>query len=135
MTQEPKTISTRYRVIYGDTDCMQIMYYANYLRLFEMGRNEYIRAQGVTYLEIEARGFRLPVTEAGVRFLEPAVYDDEIEIKTTVEKLGRVSVRFGYKLGRVSDQAALVEGFTVHACLDADTGKVTRIAQDILAVL
>ncbi len=51
-----KKILTRYRVIYGDTDAMGVAYYANYLRWFEMGRNEWLRSIGFTYREIESLG-------------------------------------------------------------------------------
>lgn len=74
-----------YRVIYGDTDCGGVMYYANYLRLFEMGRTELIRAYGLSYKEIEEEmGIILPVVEVKARYKASAKYDDLLRIRTTL---------------------------------------------------
>ncbi len=65
------------RVIYGDTDQMGVVYYANYLRWFEAGRTEFLRAKGLSYSDFEAsEKLILPVAEAGVNYLQPARYDD-----------------------------------------------------------
>jgi acyl-CoA thioester hydrolase len=125
----------RYRVIYGDTDAMGIVYYGNYLRLFEIGRNELIREAGIPYEEIERRGFMLPVAEARARYHESARYDDLIEITTAVTALKRVSVEFGYTLTRVSDGARIAEGATRHACLDRESRKMARFPEDVIAAL
>ena len=68
--------TTRCRVIYGDTDAGGVVYNANYLRYFEVGRTEMMRAWAVPYSEIEKRGLVLPVTESYVRYKAPALYDD-----------------------------------------------------------
>ena len=74
-------VTTRLRVIYGDTDQMGVVYYANYLRYFEAGRNEFIRAKGLRYRDFEERfGLRLPVAEAGVSYRQPARYDDLLRV-------------------------------------------------------
>ena len=86
------------RVIYGDTDNMGVAYYANYLRWFEVGRNEFLRARGATYREVETRGLILPVAEANVRYLKSAVYDDVLEIHTSVGEVGRVKLEFVYEV-------------------------------------
>ena len=64
------------RVRYGDTDQMGVAYYANYLRWFEIGRAEMLRALGTSYREVEADGLSLPVVEARCRYHKPARYDD-----------------------------------------------------------
>jgi acyl-CoA thioester hydrolase len=68
-----RTHTTYYRVIYGDCDSMDIVYYANYLRLFEIGRTELLRDLGLTYREVEEKGFFLPTTEAYVKYHNPAL--------------------------------------------------------------
>jgi acyl-CoA thioester hydrolase len=78
-----------YRVIYGDTDQMGVVYYANYLRWFEMGRTELLRQIGATYSSVEEAGFFFPVTEVSCRYLKPARFDDEITVETTLTALGR----------------------------------------------
>lgn len=121
----------RLRVIYGDTDQMGMVYYGNYLRYFEVARNEYLRQARIPYRAFEeAHGLRLPVVEANVRYRRPARYDDELAIRAAVPHVGGASARFLYEIRRVADGELLVEGHTVHACIDA-AGKVSRIPAEL----
>ncbi len=123
-----------YRVIYGDTDQMGVVYYANYLRWFEMGRTELLREIGAAYAGVEASGFFFPVTEVSCRYWKPARFDDEIVVETALTELGRATLVFGYKIAREKDAALLAEGWTRHACLDR-RGKVARISPALAAAL
>src|SRR5512141_1787198 len=94
-------VRTAVRVIYGDTDQMGVVYYGNYLRYFEAGRNEFIRARGLRYRDFEERfGLRLPVAEAQVRYRAPARYDDLISVETSLAEVRRASARFEYRIVR-----------------------------------
>lgn len=118
------------RVIYGDTDQMGVVYYANYLRYFEAGRNEFIRAKGLRYRDFEeAHHLWLPVVEAGVTYKSPARYDDLITLETALVEARRASARFGYRLLR--GEELLATGFTVHACVDVD-GRLQRMPKELL---
>jgi acyl-CoA thioester hydrolase len=126
-------VPTEIRVIYGDTDQAGIVYYANYLRFFEAGRNEFIRARGLRYRDFEERfGLRLPVAEARVSYRAPARYDDLITVETSLAEVKRASARFGYRI--VRDGAVLATGHTVHACVDLE-GRIQRMPPDLLARL
>src|SRR2546426_3669358 len=70
--------STKIRVRYKDTDCMQIVYYGNYLTYFEVGRVEFLRAQALPMSDVD-RKVHLPVVEAGVGYVSPAGLDDLLE--------------------------------------------------------
>jgi len=118
-----RRVRVDYRVIYGDTDAMGVAYYANYLRWFEMGRNEWLRSLGVTYREIESWGGRAPTTQAYCHYLQPARYDDLIIIETDVEYLRRASIKFLYRVLRQGDEGELAKGYTVHAFVDPE-GKI-----------
>ncbi len=121
----------RLRVIYGDTDQMGMVYYGNYLRYFEIARTELLRQAGATYRAFsEASGLRLPVAEAHVRYRQSARYDDELALFAAVPRLGGASARFEYEIRRLPDGALLVEGHTLHACVDA-AGKVSRIPRSL----
>ena len=122
---------TSYRVIYGDTDQMGVVYYANYLRWFERGRSEFLRQIGLPYATIEATGFHFPVAEVTCRYAQSARYDDVIEIATTLVDLGRVQLAFEYNIIRQADQLTLATGSTKHACIDHD-GQVKRIPKMLL---
>ncbi len=126
-------IRTELRVIYGDTDQMGVVYYGNYLRFLEAGRNEYIRAHGLTYREFEEGfGLRLPVAEVSVSYKAPARYDDVVEVETSLDEVRRASVRFVYRVLRGG--TLLATGHTVHACTDLD-GRVRRLPPELLARL
>ncbi len=126
-------VATEIRVIYGDTDQMGVVYYANYLRYFEAGRNEYLRAVGARYRDIEARhGIRLPVVEAQVGYKMPARYDDLLLIETSLVAIGRASVRFEYRAMRATDLIAT--GHTVHACIDCE-GRVRKLPEEVMVQL
>lgn len=128
-------VSTLIRVIYGDTDQMGVVYYGNYLRYFEVGRNELLREKGLRYKEFEERfGLHLPVVEATVRYRHPARYDDVLLVETKVVELGRASLRMDYRILRNEDGRLLVEGSTVHACIDGSL-KPTKIPDAIALLL
>jgi acyl-CoA thioester hydrolase len=119
------------RVIYGDTDQMGVVYYANYLRWFEAGRTEFLRAKGISYSEFEAREkLVLPVAEAGVNYLQAARYDDLVAVETRLVLARRASARFEYAVRRGED--LLATGFTVHACVDG-SGRIRRLPEDFAA--
>jgi acyl-CoA thioester hydrolase len=118
------------RVIYGDTDQMGVVYYANYLRWFEASRTEFLRAKGVSYQDFESReGLILPVSEAGVSYRKPARYDDLVSIEATLAEARRASARFEYAVKRGDD--LLATGFTVHACVDRE-GRIRRLPDAFL---
>ncbi len=123
---------TYYRVIYGDCDSMAIVYYANYLKLFEIGRTELLRELGVTYRNVEDSGFFLPTTEAYLKYLKPALYDDLLTIETVIGFVKRASSRFDYAIYRGED--ILVQGYTIHACLDKEN-RIVRFPDFLLDLL
>lgn len=127
MSETDGWVVHRHRVIYGDTDAMGIVYYANYLRFFEIGRTEYVRARGGLYRAMEQDGLMLPVTEVGAKYLASARYDDVLRICTRVQDLGHATLTFEYRLEREGDDVLLCKGFTKHACLNRATGRITRM--------
>jgi acyl-CoA thioester hydrolase len=119
------------RVLYGDVDQMGIVYYANYLRYFEAGRGEFLRAHGRSYRDVEAEGLRLPVIEARLTYRAPARYDDLLRLETELAQTRGATFRFTYSVRR--DRAELVVGETLHACLNA-RGKPTRVPGELVAM-
>jgi acyl-CoA thioester hydrolase len=117
---------TPYRVIYGDTDQMGVVYYANYLRWFERGRSEFLRQMGTPYGTIEGRGIHFPVTEVSCRYLNSARYDDQIAIETRLTSVKRATLTFSYRILNEADDSLLSVGTTRHACVDGQ-GRVVKI--------
>ena len=120
------------RVRYGDTDQMGVVYYANYLRWFEVARAEWLRAHGLAYREIEASGALFPVTEAHVRYRQSARYDDEVSLECWPAAVRAASLRFEYRVLR--GEELLADGFTGHACVDG-SGKLRRFPPAVRALL
>ena len=116
-------VTTQVRVRYAETDQMGIVYYANYLVWFEIGRVELLRALGLAYsqLEIEHQCI-LPVIEASCRYRSPARYDDEILIETRPSLLRGSVIKFAYRILRKAPEGTeptvLAEGETVHVVCD-----------------
>ncbi len=108
-----------HRVSYGETDCMSVLYYAEYLHLFERSRSEFIRAQGMSYNEVEAKGIFLPVRDAQCRYRSPARYDDLVHVHVAIASWGRASVKFIYELWNEDKTKLLAEGMTEHAMVNA----------------
>ncbi|BCL62137.1 thioesterase [Desulfomarina profundi] len=127
--------TTKVRVLYGDTDAGGVVYNANYLRYFEMGRTELMRDHVCSYREIEERGFVLPVTECWARYKAPAFYDDLLIIETIVAEVTRIKCKFSYRILRNEQDGKrprlLVKGFTVHAAITRE-GKLTRLPDEII---
>ena len=117
---------TDYRVIYADIDAMGVVYYANYLSWFERGRTELFRELEIPYTEVVKHGIVTPVSELTCKYHRPALYDDILQIETTVSSFKKVSIVFDYKIYRKSDSTLLVSGSTKHAFIDLD-GKIVKI--------
>ena len=128
----PRT--TRLRVRYADTDRMGVVYYANYLVWFEVGRTEWLRATGWTYRDMEQNGIALPVIEAHCDYRQPARYDDEVEIATRAALISPVRIRFDYDVRVVGGTDLAAVGYTVHAAVDA-AGKPCRLPARVREIL
>ncbi len=121
-------VTTQVRVRYAETDQMGIVYYANYLVWFEIGRVELLRSLGLAYSQLETdHGCILPVVEASCRYRAPARYDDEILIETRPALLRGPVLKFAYRILRKASEgeqpALLAEGETTHMVCDGELNK------------
>ena len=112
-----KQARSRVRVRYAETDQMGVVYYANYLVWFEVGRTDLLRCAGGSYRAMESDGLSLPVIEAHCEYRRPAKYDDELQIRTRATRLTPIRIRFDYEVARGDEM--LVTGHTIHAAIDA----------------
>ena len=122
------SVTTEVRVRYAETDQMGIVYYANYLVWFEIGRVELLRSLGLAYSQLEKdHQCILPVVEATCRYKSPARYDDQILIETRPSLLRGSVLKFGYRILRkgadVEEPKLLAEGETVHVVCDDQLNK------------
>jgi acyl-CoA thioester hydrolase len=117
----PSTFSFDVRIAYADTDRMGVVYYANYLTLFERGRTELMRNLGLRYRDLEdIHQVFLPVMDASCKYLHPARYDDLIRVITRIATLRPASIHFEYEIVDAETGRKLAEGFTRHPFVNKD---------------
>lgn len=117
---------TRIRVRYAETDQMGVVYHANHFIWFEVGRVELLRQLGFSYKEMEEHDHCfIAVVDARCRYKAPALYDDEIIVRTWLKNIRESIIHFGYELLRASDESLLAEGETTHIVADARMRKTT----------
>ncbi len=111
---------SRIRVRYAETDQMGVVYHANHFVWFEVGRVELLRQLGFSYKEMEQQDqCFIAVVDARCRYKAPAMYDDEIIVRTWLKNIREWVIHFGYELVRVNDGAILAEGETTHIVANA----------------
>jgi acyl-CoA thioester hydrolase len=113
------------RVRFAETDAQGIAHHSNYLVWFEAARVAYLAEFTGGYQAIRDQGLESLVLEAQVRYLRPARFDDLLEVRAHVGELKGARFRFDYAVTR--DGALLADGWTSHACVDAQTFRPTRI--------
>lgn len=123
-----------FRVRYSEVDPMGSYYNSRVLEWFEYGRNELVRSLGVPYREMEQRGIRLPVTEAQVKFLGRAQYDDLLRMTSTLTMAGRARLKIEAEILNAEAGHPVCQGWTVHAVVDPH-GRVIRPPQWLLDLI
>jgi acyl-CoA thioester hydrolase len=124
----------RMRVRFCETDLMGIVHHGSYVAFMEVGRVEWLRRRGVSYASWAERGLHLAVVELSLRYRAPARFDDEIDVEVVLGEMRTASVRFDYRLVRVTDQVLCAEGSTRLACVDDRQG-LRRIHPEMSDVL
>ena len=116
--------SNQIRVTYGDTDQMGIVYHANYLNYFEISRTEMMRAQGLTYRQLEATGIFLQVVHCELDFHRPAHYDDLLEVRSSISSLGKAQ----------HEAVAVLEHFKL-AALSRSSGRIVPLPPELTSAV
>jgi acyl-CoA thioester hydrolase len=130
------TVETSLRVRYAETDAQGVVYYANYLVWFEVGRVNYLRALGYDYQAMTERALGFVIAEATCRYLAPAYFDDEVTVQTWVEAVHRSSFRLGYAVLNRQTGVRLAEGSTVQVFVSMNgQPRPQEIPPDIRATL
>jgi acyl-CoA thioester hydrolase len=130
----PDPTISEFRVRYGETDQMGVVYHANYLVWCEIGRTEYLRARGTSYRTIEESGVRLAVSEASVRYHAPARYDDVVRVTTTLAETRSRAITFEYVITDAEQGTRFATARTTLISLAAN-GRVSPLPPDLLSRL
>lgn len=126
--------SQRVRVRYGETDQMGVVHHAAYLHYLEDARTAWLRALGLPYSSIEARGIGLPVRRAELRYRAPARYEDELDVSVRLARLRGASATFAYVVTR-SDGTPIVDAEVELACIELATGRPRLLPDELRARL
>ena len=118
-------VKTLHRVKFYDTDVMGVVHHSNYIRWFETGRVEFLRALGIDLNEMMSDGVLFPIVEIGAKFHAPAKFDDELEIETTGEALTKAKMKFNYAIRRRGEEKILAEGTSTNVFTSG--GKICRL--------
>lgn len=125
---------SKVRVRFAETDKFGYAYHGAYFAWFEVGRTDWLRKRGMTYVDLMAQGVHLPVVSTEAKFLRSVAYDDCLEIKTTLANVTGVRLRFLYELRRENEPETLTRAHTEHAAVDG-SGRPRRFPEDILRLL
>ncbi len=120
-----------FRVRYGETDQMGVVYYGNYAQYLEMGRVEWLRNLGISYKSMEENGIILPVISLQIKYLKSAVYDDLITVATYLKKKPSVKIEFDYKIYNEAREI-LIEANTVLVFIDRNTKRPVKCPDYLL---
>ena len=123
----------RFRVLYADTDKAGVVYHANYLKYFEIGRAGLIRACGRSYKEIEALGLFHPIVDVRLQFESHADYDDELSVYARPREIAPVKFGYDYVVRDDGEDRVLAYGYTVHCCIDSER-RVLRVDPVTVAI-
>jgi acyl-CoA thioester hydrolase len=133
MSAAPESV-TELRVRYAETDQMGIVYHAHYLVWCEIARTDLIRTLGASYRELEARGVRLAVAEASVRYIAAARYDDRIRVETRLSGVTSRTMLFEYTIVNADSSERLATARTTLISLDP-TNRVVTLPPDVRRAL
>ena len=131
MTKMTKPDEIQFRVRYGETDQMGVVYHGNYAQYFEIGRTEWLRKMGFSYKQMEADGIMLPVVSLSINYKKSAYYDDLIKVKTKLVKKPTAKIEFDYEILNEANEI-LTTGNSVLVFMDINKNRPTRCPQYIL---
>lgn len=122
--------STHFRVMYADTDQMQVMHHSAYVKYLEVARTELMRDAGLPYAEMESVGIMSPILDIYIKYLRPALYDCVLEVKTWISQVKGSRITFSYEI--YEDQQLLTTAYTTLVFLDAKTKRPSAIQESFL---
>lgn len=129
---------TKITVRYAETDQMQVVHHAVYPVWFEAARGEYIRQCGMSYADIEARGYMIPLHDLTCQYIRPCRYEETVTVVTRIIKCTPVKIVFGYEVFGDGEKTPRTKGSTTHAWVRTDNFQMVNLkkeAPDIYAMI
>ncbi len=126
--------TTKLRVRYGETDQMGIVHHSEYINYLEIARIEYLRSRGMSYQELEDKGYGLPVVSIDINYKKPAKYDDELNLHTSLIEKGRCKLVFQTTIKNSEDLLVCSAKVTL-VCVKLDLFKPTALPEFLLDLI
>ena len=126
--------TTKLRARYGETDQMGIVHHSEYINYLEIARIEYLRARGMSYQELEDKGYGLPVVSIDINYKKPAKYDDELNLHTSLIEKGRCKLVFQTTIKNSEDLLVCNAKVTL-VCVKLDLFKPTALPEFLLDLI
>ena len=124
------------RIYYEDTDSGGVVYYANYLKYMERARTEWLRSLGFEQDRmIEDDGVVFAVRSVAVDYNSPARFNDQLEVVTTLERLGRASLSLLQEIRRKGENGVLCMGTVKVASLNAESFRPAALPKSLFQAL
>lgn len=122
------------RIYYEDTDAAGVVYYANYLCFCERARTEWLRSLGYQQLDLMMRQrIAFVVRSVKADYLSPAVFDDELNVVSTIDRLSGASILFEQEILR--GEELLFKGQFLIACVNLDKKRPNPLPAELRAKL
>lgn len=128
------SFETKIRVEYHHTDQMGVVHHSNYVKFFEVARTEWLRANGLTYAEMERRGVMMPIVDVAVKYRNPALYDELLSVTAFVDEAPMARMTFRYEV-RGEDGRDIASGSTTLGFINKETRRPVRAPQWLLEVI
>ncbi len=128
------SFETKIRVEYHHTDQMGVVHHSNYVKFFEVARTEWLRANGLTYAEMERRGVMMPIVDVAVKYRNPALYDELLSVTAFVDEAPMARMTFRYEV-RGEDGRDIASGSTTLGFIDKETRRPVRAPQWLVEVI
>jgi len=125
---------TNIKVRYAETDKMGIVYHSNYYIYFEVAREDFIKAAGIEYKDMENMGIMMPLVETRCKYHEGAKYADELIVETSLKEISPIKVVLKYDVIRKDDNKIIAEGETTQAFVDKNTFKIVNLKKKYIDV-
>jgi acyl-CoA thioester hydrolase len=132
---KPRVVESQIRVRYAETDAEGVVYYANHFVYMEVGRVNYLRAQGFDPSLWNHSEWGIVVVEACCRYRSPARFDDLLLVRTWPEDVRRTSFAFVYEIVYAGDGRSIADGRTVQVSVDLDSMRPIRLPPQVREML
>jgi acyl-CoA thioester hydrolase len=134
--QGMREFTYKLRVPWSDTDAAGVVHFANYFKYFERAELELYRALGFAYTKsLVSRGLWFARVEAHCKYLSPCEFDDEIEVRLKLEKLGNSSIKFAMEIFNHTSRTQAAEGHMVIVSAKKDDRKSLPLPSDFKKAL